>query len=133
MESSGWVFEWNGKTVFGYQPTTYCQKVPSTSYCGFRYPGDGVVSYTFTTSGIGTLSYGQSWHRGSVHVSLNNQDLGSRSNRGNSVLKFQFSTGDILRIKETDSVMNINSLCTASAGSYLECYCVILFYYIQDD
>lgn len=111
MESNGWIFEWNDGSVF--RPRgTYCNNVPPKSYCGYRYPGEGVLSYLFTTSGTGTLNYGQSWDRGSVHVFLNNVKLGSRSTRGTSVLNFSYETGDIIRIKETKSVININSLCT---------------------
>ena len=118
MESNGWRFEWNDKYLFRYQESIFCNNVPSTSYCGFRDQAEGVILYSFTKSGTGTLSYGQSWDGGSVHVFLNNEELGSRNNRGTSVLNFGYLTGDILRIKEIDSVININSLCTVVQGSY---------------
>ena len=125
MESNGWRFEWNDKSVFRFQESIFCNNVPSTSYCGFHHPGNGVVSYNFTNSGIGTLSYGKSFDYGSVHVFLNNKKLGSRSNQGTSALRFTYSTGDILRIKEIGAVINIHSLC--NVGSYLENYCLIHF------
>lgn len=80
----------------------------------------GVVSYTFSASGTGTLSYGQSWHRGSVHVYMNNEELGSRNTRGTSDLEIVFGPGDVLQIKELgDSIINIHSLClTFNEGEY---------------
>ena len=111
MEANGWEFNWDDRSVF-WPHERYCKDVPSTSYCGFRWPGTGVVSYKFSTSGTGTLSYGQSWHRGSVRVYMNNHELGSRSSRGTSNVDIEFWPGDTLRIKEHgDSVINIHSLC----------------------
>ena len=118
MESNGWAFSWNDKYVF-WPVAKYCDGVPSESYCGFMTPGDGVISYTFSASGTGTLKYGQSWHKGSVHVYMNNVELGSRSTRGSSNVMIRYSAGDVLQIKELRaSVINIHSLCV-SPGIYL--------------
>jgi len=114
MESNGWVFGWNSNHAF-LKGGRVCENVPSTSYCGYRYPGVGVVSYTFSASGTGTLIYGHSWRGGSIHVFLNDKEIGSRSTRGRATLSFSFSAGDILQIKEFgESVINIHSLCTSS-------------------
>ena len=114
MESNGWVIGWNSNHAF-LKGGRVCENVPSTSYCGYRYPGVGVVSYTFSASGTGTLIYGHSWRGGSIHVFLNDKEIGSRSTRGRATVSFSFSAGDILQIKEFgESVINIHSLCTSS-------------------
>ena len=114
MENNGWVFEWNDQYVF--RPGgSFCNNVPTTSYCGFRYPGEGVISYTFPDSGKATLSYGHSWNEGSVHVFMNDEKLESLTSRGTSDLSFSYSAGDKIQIKEyPDSVMNIHSFCISS-------------------
>lgn len=111
MEGNGWEFNWDDGNVF-WPGDRFCKDVPSTSYCGFKWPGAGVVSYTFSAHGRGTLGYGQSWDRGSVHVYMNNKELGSRRARGTSNLEIEFWPGDVLRIMEHgDSIINIHSLC----------------------
>ena len=120
MESRGWSFSWNDAYVWRPNLAQYCGNVPLKSYCGFQYPGDGEISYTFTTSGRGNLSYGHSGNVGSVIVSLNDEDIGSRNSRGTSDIQFDHSVGDVLRIKELQSsVINIHSLCTNPIGTYL--------------
>ena len=39
MENEGWVFSWDDPTRVFAPGGSYCVDVPSTSYCGFRYPG----------------------------------------------------------------------------------------------
>ena len=119
MESKGWVFDWNDKYVFRPKGLLdFCLNVPSTSYCGFRHPGDGEISFIFSTNGKGTLTYGQSWARGSVHVYMNNQELGSTKSFTTSSISFEYSSGNVLRIKELgSSVINIHSLCTSPESS----------------
>ena len=116
MEKEGWVFNWNDQYVIS-PDSTYCQNVPSTSYCGFRYPGDGMISYTFSYSGTATLEYGQSWDTGSVHIMKNDEEIDSRINRGSSSTTFDFSSGDVLQIKELgNSVINIDKLSLRKLG-----------------
>ena len=121
MELNGWVFDWDDSYVF--VPTskkdTYCANVPPTSYCGFRHPGDGGISYQFSASGSGKLRYGQSvnYPTASVHVYMNNVEIGSRSTPGTSTLVIRFTPGDVLQIKEHNSVINIHSLCISSGPS----------------
>ena len=114
MESNGWVFAWNDDYVF-LKGGPYCVNVPSTSYCGFRYPGVAVISFTFSTSGTATLIFGNNMTYGSVKAFLNDKELGSRNGRGITTLLFTFSAGDTLQIKEFgEGVIIINSLCTSS-------------------
>ena len=121
MEANGWVFGWNDKYVF--RPAgSYCNNVPTTSYCGFRYPGEGVLSYTFPDSGTVTLSYGHSWNRGSVDVYMNDEKLESLTSRGTSDLTISYSAGDKLQIKEINSVINIHSFCTSSEIPGIQLY-----------
>ena len=120
MEASGWKFGWNDATVFLTNRNIHCQNVPSTSYCGYRYPGDGKISYEFTASGTGALNYGASGvrDRGWIRVYMNNEEQGARNTRGTSELNFTYSAGDILSIvEEGDSVINIHSLCTNPLAS----------------
>merc|ERR1712126_639693 len=117
MESNGWSFNWDDNYVF--RPSDnrandlYCRDVPSESYCGFEWSGDGVISYTFNATGNGTLSYGQSWDSGVVSVKMNYKRIDYRNSRGNSVINFSYTTGDTLKLEEEPaSVINIHSLCT---------------------
>ena len=119
MESRGWSFSWNDAYVWRPNLAQYCGNVPLKSYCGFQYPGDGEISYTLTTSGRATLSYGHSGNVGSVIVYLNDEEISSRNSRGSSDIQFDHSVGDVLRIKELQSsVINIHSFCTNPIGLY---------------
>ena len=110
MIKHGWVFDWNDAYGFLSDDNRYCKNVPSTSYCGFKYPGDGMISYTFSYDGTAILEYGQSSDRGSVHVKNNGAEIDSTNSRGSSTMRFVFFAGDILTIKELGSVMNIHTL-----------------------
>jgi hypothetical protein len=110
MIKHGWVFNWNDAYVFLSGDNRYCKSVPSTSYCGFKYPGDGMISYTFSYDGTATLEYGHSSDRGSVHVKKNDVEIDSRDTRGSSTTTFDFFAGDTLTITELGSVMNIHTL-----------------------
>ena len=106
MESIGLVSDNNFE--FSTDPL-FCKDVPSTSYCGYKYPGDGTLSYTFSYSGIATLRYGQSVDQGSVHVKKNDEEIDSISSLGTSIITFAFSPNDVLQIVEMgDSVINIH-------------------------
>ena len=120
MENEGWVFDWNDQYVFA-PGGNYCVDVPSRSYCGFRSPGQGTISYTFQSgeNGVATLLYGQSWDKNSVSVSKNDVVIISRDTRGDSKITFDYSTGDILRITEIgESVINIHGLFKNLNGTY---------------
>lgn len=75
-----------------------------------------MLSYTFSYSGTATLQYGQSWDTGSVHVKKNDEEIDSRSNRGSSNAIFEFSSGDVLKILELGSVINIDKLTLEKSG-----------------
>ena len=112
MENDGWAFNWQDRNVFD-PGDDFCLGVPSTSYCGFRYPGQGTITYTFQNggSGVAILQYGQSWDSGSVIVSKNDVVIESRDKRGYSEITFDYTDNDILRITEIDdSVINIHGL-----------------------
>ena len=119
MQQGGWSFSWNDGFIF-WPGDQFCgdfYTVPSTSYCGFQYPGDGEISYTFTSSGTADLRYGQSWYGGSVHVRKNEEEIDSISTMGTSDITFEFSPGDVLTIYELgDSVINIHSLTLTQSG-----------------
>ena len=117
MEKEGWVFHWDD--VYAFSPgSKYCKGVPSTSYCGFKSPGDGMLSYTFSYFGIATLKYGQSFDTGSVRVKKNNIDINARNFRGSSDVKFTFTPSDVLQILEVgSSVMNIHKLTLEKIGA----------------
>ena len=131
MESSGWKFLGDD---YLFRPderlTNYCEDVPLNSYCGSRISADGIISFSFNTSGRGALSYGQSSEHGSVHVYLNGEEIESISYAGSSSISFNFSSGDVLRIKEQFAYMNIHALCTTpthdSLGILLNCYIILL-------
>ena len=115
METNGWTFDWNDEMLF-WPKGSFCNGIPPTSYCGFRAAAaDGLISYTFSASGTANLSFGTSWDDGSVHIYVNNDELGSRNTRGISNLSFDYSPGDVLQIKDNGrSVINIHSLCMSS-------------------
>ena len=119
MENEGWVFSWNDQNVFAPVPaTSYCAGVPATSYCGYTYPNELIISYTFRDgeNGVATLGYGQSWDSGYVTVSINNVVIDSRNTRGASEITFDYNGGDVLRIIEFDSVINIHGLLMTSSS-----------------
>ena len=117
MENRGWVFNWDDQYVFA-PGGSFCVGVPSTSYCGFYWNGQGTISFTLRNgeNGVATLRYGQSWDTGSISVSKNDDVIDSRDTRGDSEIKFDYSAGDILRITENYSVINIHSLVMKSSG-----------------
>ena len=113
MESIGLVSDNNFE--FSTDPL-FCKDVPSTSYCGYKYPGDGTLSYTFSYSGIATLRYGQSVDQGSVHVKKNDEEIDSATKRGSFDTTFSFSACDVLKIIEHESVINIHKLTLKKSG-----------------
>ena len=118
MENQGWVFNWDDQYVFA-AGGSFCVDVPSTSYCGFRYPGQGTISFTFRNGeyGVATLRYGQGGNVGSISVSKNDDVIDSRDTPGDSEITFNYTAGDILRITEIgDSVINIHGLVMKSSG-----------------
>ena len=112
MESSGWEFKGDD---YLFRPDErlklFCEDVPLNSYCGSRISGDGVISFPFYTSGRGVLSYGQSWQSGSVHVYLNDEEIQSINFTDTSSVSFNFSSGDVIRLKESSTYINIHALC----------------------
>ena len=122
MENEGWVFDWDDQYVFLAPGGNYCVDVPSKSYCGFRYPGSGTISFTFRNgeNGVATLLYGRNWDGGENPISVSKNDvvIDSRDTRGDFEITFDYSSGDILRITEIDSVINIHGLFMKSSGTY---------------
>ena len=126
MENAGWTFsdKSDNKVHIRLPNPTFCKDVPSTSYCGFISPGDLMLSYTFSYTGIAKLKYGHSWKSGCVLVKKNNVEIDSRCSRGVSTTTFAFSSGDVLQIIEApfatgkgQSIMNIHSLELNTAGT----------------
>jgi len=111
MINSGWTF--TGTTNFDFLPlpSGFCQNVPLTSYCGFAWPGELVLSYTFPVSGMVKFEWGHSWFGGSVVVLKNDILIDSLNARGSMTTDFQVNAGDVLKIKEINtSVINIHRL-----------------------
>ena len=127
MENAGWTFSHkNNNAHIQSRSSTMCQHVPVASYCGYTSPGDLILSYTFSYSGIATLKYGQSWDKGCVLVKKNNLEIDSRCSRGNDKTIFAFSSGDVLKLVDTgQSVINIHSLALHRLGTkkltFLDC------------
>ena len=118
MEQGGWKFSWNYDFIFWRVDNAQFCDVPSTSFCGGKYPGVGEISYTFTYSGSANVRYGQSHHAGSVHVKKNEEEVDSRNTIGTSDITFDFSAGDVLTIYEIgESVMSIHSLTLTQSGT----------------
>ena len=126
MESKGWVFSWDDQYVFRPRQQNFCSFVPLKSYCGFQFPGDGEISYKFSNSGTGNLTYGNSANGGWIRIYLNNKEIASRNPRGTSSVEFDYSEGDVLSIREFhNSIIIIHSLCGVSTGSYLKLLIVL--------
>ena len=119
MEDEGWVFDWDDQYMFLPPGGNYCKDVPSKSYCGFRYPGHGTISFTFRNgeNGVATLLYSQTWGENSISVSKNDVVIDSRDTHGDFEITFDYSAGDILRITEIESVINIHGLFMKSSGT----------------
>jgi len=91
MESAGWAFNWNDAYTFTLDRGRFCPNVPSASYCGFRYPGDGSISLTLSGSGTVTVDYGNSYPNGVVTLYLNNEAIDSASaSRPSKTKEFAF-------------------------------------------
>ena len=87
--------------------------MPKTSYCGFKYPGDGTITKVMKGSGAATLSFGNSWGgRSMVHVYLNGKEIGkAKKHTPKKSVTLKYKSGDKLKITELgDGVMVINSL-----------------------
>ena len=121
MESKGWVFSWDDPYVFRpEQDKKFCKDVPLTSYCGFQFPGDGEISYTFPNSGTGNLSYGSNNYGGGgwIRIYLNDVEISSKHGGGTANAEFDYSEGDVLSIKELhNAFLIIHSLCAVPTGS----------------
>ena len=104
MKSNGWSFGWTDAYTFWNkeQSGTYCKGVPKTSYCGWRSPGDGIVSFLFTSSGSAALYYGQSWNFGSIQIKLKGKEIAKISSIGSSITTFDFVSDDVLEIVELE-------------------------------
>jgi hypothetical protein len=85
--------------------------VRSTSYCGFASSSRNLgVSFVFSDSGRGRLKYGNSWKSGYVNVYMNKVKIGSVKDRRSSTITFEYSTGDVLLVKEINAIITIDSL-----------------------
>ena len=126
MESKGWIFSWNDKFVF--RPKGHCADVPINSYCGFKFPGHGDITYKFSSSGSGNLTYGNGENGGWVRIYLNDVEIASKGAKGTANVEFDYSEGDILKIWELNAIINIHSLCADFTGSYFE----VLIFLVSD-
>ena len=72
----------------------------------------GFVEAIFKGSGIGTLNFGNCFWGGITKVFLNGQQISSAAQNQNSVVaRFNYKSGDILKIaEERQGIIQINSL-----------------------
>merc|ERR1712038_665184 len=120
MISDGWVFvnEHPGLDFIAQRPSHFCSGVPDESFCGFAFPAELALQYTFSTTGKAVLEWGQSWAGGSVNVYKNGIEIDSRFPVGAQTTEFDVSAGDMLEIRELGiSVINIHSLTITSVGN----------------
>jgi len=98
-------------------PSHFCTGVPSTSYCGFAFPGELKLTYTISVSGTVSFDWGHSWWGGSVVVLKNGAEIERLNSRGRQTSTFSAVAGDVLEIKEIDtSVINIHGLTITPTG-----------------
>jgi len=120
MISDGWVFvnEHPGLDFIATRPSHFCQGVPDASFCGFAFPAELALQYTFSTTGKAVFDWGQSWAGGSVRIYKNGVEIDSRFSNGAQTTEFDVSTGDVLEIRELGiTVINIHSLTITSNGN----------------
>jgi len=118
MVAAGWTFvnEQPGLD-FLTMPSHFCTGVPSTSYCGFAFPGELKLTYTISVSGTVSFDWGHSWWGGSVVVLKNGAEIERLNSRGRQTSRFSAAAGDVLEIKEIDtSVINIHGLTITPTG-----------------
>ena len=125
MESNGWVFDWSDQ--FDFNPSGFCDKVPTGAYCGFKFPSDGSISITLGGSGSGFITFGNGYHDPNSAVVLykNNIIMASAASGISSVTHgFDFRPGDVIRLTEHgDSVIAIHNIVFQCKGTML---CVLL-------
>ena len=109
MEDNGWAFDVNYDKPNNFKST--CDM--HNTWYGFKYPGEGKVSATFTGSGTATLDYGNCYTLGKVNVYLNGElkDVAYK-NTPSRKITFDFSPNDVILLSETDgeTVIKLNSL-----------------------
>ena len=109
MENNGWSFDTNKNKESHFKST--CDM--HDTWYGFKYPGVGTVSSTFTGSGTAILDYGNCHNIGEVHVYLNGilTDVAYK-NTPSKQITFDFFPNDVLLISETnnDAIIKLNSL-----------------------
>jgi len=95
---------------------TYCMSIPDTSYCGWAYPGDGVVSITMAEAGEVDIEYGSMYSTSDQYVTLHlngaevDRVIGAGrgvDNRGTYSMNVQ--AGDVVSFSEYgDTVINVH-------------------------
>ena len=119
MKNNGWSFDTN------YDENSYVScAIPNTWY-GYKYPGVGTVTASFTGWGTATLDYGNCLTEGKVNVYLNGvlKDVAYK-NTPSKQITFDFSPNDVLLLSETYGVIKLNSLKLTCRGR--------TFFYTQD-
>ena len=108
MENNGWTFDTNYDEPDDYKSSCDMQN----TWYGFKYPGVGTVTSTFTGSGTATLDYGNCHTKGDVNVYLNGElkDVASM-NTPSKQITLNFSPNDVLLLSETgETIIKLNSL-----------------------
>merc|ERR1712117_579926 len=120
MISDGWKFvnEHPGLDFIATRPSHFCQGVPDASFCGFAFPAELALQYTFSTTGKAVFDWGQSWAGGFIRLYKNGIEIDSRFSNGAQTTEFDVSMGDVLEIRELGiTVINIHSLTITSNGN----------------
>ena len=110
MVKNGWTFDTNYD-----QNDFYKSKCSAhNTWYGYKNPGDGSVSATFTGSGTLTLDFGNCYAKGGcVVVTLNKErkDIVYKNTPSKKVT-FNFSPNDVLKLTETEgnAIIKLNSL-----------------------
>jgi co-chaperonin GroES (HSP10) len=96
--------------------STFCTGVPDTSYCGFAYPGDGVLSVTIAEAGEVDVEYGSTYSSTTqyVTVDLNGVEVDRVTGLGRNVdnratYSMNVEAGDVVSFSEYgDTVINVH-------------------------
>ena len=124
MEMKGWSFDINrhelaGLQIDGVQHTANNKDKCGThnTWYGYKYPGDGKISATFSGSGTATLDYGNCFGAGEVNVYLNDKLIDTAyKNAPEKQIIFGYSSNDALSLSETSGIIKLNSLELKSIG-----------------
>eukprot|EP00927_Polykrikos_kofoidii_P049946 TRINITY_DN43918_c0_g1_i1.p1 TRINITY_DN43918_c0_g1~~TRINITY_DN43918_c0_g1_i1.p1 ORF type:complete len:764 (-),score=137.21 TRINITY_DN43918_c0_g1_i1:266-2557(-) len=122
MILAGWMFKWSDLSL-RFRPASLFDvggvAVPLTSYYGWDYPGDGVLSLSLLGAGSATVNFGNARNSGIVTVVVDDSLQSQAMPRElMNVVTFAFHEGSLIEIQEQNgAIIVLNSVkfdCTAS-------------------